>query len=562
MICDKCHKNEACVHIRGMDQSGKSQMINICATCAMAVVMQADPAALEPILQEFRRASLASGEDILKLMMADQQQRGGADESLDKSCPACNTRLRAVLGSAQISCAGCLDAFADEIGQWLRERGGRAATDDSAADDSAVAADDGAHFTVEAGRLAVMLESAVKAERYELAHILAQKLQKQREHQARQQSLAADESWGRLPDAGVLTRVCLPLPRPFWLPAEVDEKPLVRLTSYAYVARNLQDFPLPPFAGQPGAAANLTDLLEEFLRLDPLFQGATLHRGESLDKEQRVEILSHLWFGGEYLRRAHPVRIHASSNGRAVALQNHTDHLQLRLTGPAADAATLASLAADFTGRLESCHAVCRDTRFGVVVRDLERLGTGGALGMVLHLPALCLSGQIDKVMRATLQMGLRLAPFAYGGEKKFAHLFSLETLPGQWEWAAAAAELAEISAVLAGHESDARTFMQSGRKRRLVLCDAVGRAAAMVRGVRLLGFGEAANLLSLLWLGIELEMLPKLEYRHLYRKFAELQVAPGVLFESRNRDRDLLRLQSLWGTRFRRDLGGMEDVE
>lgn len=561
MLCDKCHKNEACVHIRGIDQNDKTQMYNICATCALAVVMQTDSTTLEPILQEFRRASLASGEDILKMMLADHQQRGELPLIPDKSCPGCKSALRAVLGNGQLRCAECAEAFADEIRVWLRDRGGileTAAESSRELEKETVASD----FAVQAGRLAVMLESAVKAERYELAHVLSQKLQQQHERQAQQQSQAADESWGRLQADGALTRVCQPLPRPFWLPAEVVETPLIRLSSYVHLSRNLNDFPLPPFSGQRGAAENITTLLAEFLQLDPLFQGGSVYSAEALDKEQRVELLTHGWFSGEYLRRAHPVRVHVSPNGQVVALQNHTDHLQLRLTGAAVDPHTPAVLAAEFAGRLERCHPICQNSHFGIVVRDLEQLGMGGCQGMVLHLPALCLSGQIDKVMRGTLPLGLRLGPFSYGGEKKFAHLFSLETLPGRRDWSGAAGELASVSAVLAGHENDARVLMQSERKKRVVLCDAIGRAAAVVRGVRLLSFAEAGHLLSLLWLGIELGMLPKLEYRHMYRKFAELQVAPGVLFETRNRDRDMLRLQTLWGTRFRCDLGGIEDVE
>ena len=96
----------------------------------------------------------------------------------------------------------------------------------------------------------------------------------------------------------------------------------------------------------------------------------------------------------------------------------------------------------------------------------------------------------------------------------------------------------------------------------RIRVCDAVGRAVGTVRGMSLINFEEAESILSMLWLGIELGMLPWLDMGHILQKVTELLIAPAQLAGSTNLRKDQFRLYREMARSFRRDLLHLEVPE
>ena len=73
--------------------------------------------------------------------------------------------------------------------------------------------------------------------------------------------------------------------------------------------------------------------------------------------------------------------------------------------------------------------------------------------------------------------------------------------------------------------------------------------------GMSLLTFEEAESILSMLWLGIELGMLPWLDMGQVLQKVTELLIAPAQLAGSTNLRKDQFRLHREMARSFRRDL-------
>ena len=72
----------------------------------------------------------------------------------------------------------------------------------------------------------------------------------------------------------------------------------------------------------------------------------------------------------------------------------------------------------------------------------------------------------------------------------------------------------------------------------------------------------EAQHLLSVLWLGCELGMLPWLSLGQIMQKITELAAVPAVMYGLENNSERKLQMQYFLARRFRHELAGLSDEE
>ncbi len=151
------------------------------------------------------------------------------------------------------------------------------------------------------------------------------------------------------------------------------------------------------------------------------------------------------------------------------------------------------------------------DETYGFLTASLELLGTGLSLEVLLHLPALAMTGRLMKVEREARSMRQRLEG-AFGpvseGPGDLYYLKNAATLGVSEE--EIVFHLRHAAAAIIGQERLARrTLLDEGRTS---LEDRVGRALGLARGARLLEFEEALAILSSLRLGAVAGLLEHIE--------------------------------------------------
>jgi protein arginine kinase len=130
-------------------------------------------------------------------------------------------------------------------------------------------------------------------------------------------------------------------------------------------------------------------------------------------------------------------------------------------------------------------------------------VGTGIRVSVMLHLPALKLVGEMDKVRRATRDMGLAVRGYYGEGSEAAGEFYQIsnQTTLGKPESVILHEFEREIIPQVIQYERASRRILVD--KRRRMLEDKVFRSLGLLRGARLLTPEEAIVLLSDVRLGV-----------------------------------------------------------
>ncbi|GJM19867.1 MAG: protein-arginine kinase [Phycisphaeraceae bacterium] len=140
--------------------------------------------------------------------------------------------------------------------------------------------------------------------------------------------------------------------------------------------------------------------------------------------------------------------------------------------------------------------------RFGYLTCCPTNVGTGARFSVMMHLPGLRLTGEIEKVKRAADDMGLAVRGFHGEGSETAGDLYQLsnQTTLGKSEQVLLGEIEHEIVPRVVDYERHARRVLME--RRRDVLEDQVQRAIGTGLHARLLATGEAMAVLSAIRLG------------------------------------------------------------
>lgn len=208
-------------------------------------------------------------------------------------------------------------------------------------------------------------------------------------------------------------------------------------------------------------------------------------------------------------------RQHASAEGaRGVAvgqdedvsiMVNEEDHLRLQVlkSGLQLDEAWEQINKVDDTleGELEFSY----HPRFGYLTACPTNVGTGIRVSVMLHLPALKLTGEIEKVFRAAKDMKLAVRGLYGEGTEATGDFYQVsnQTTLGKDEQEILDDFKHVTIPKIIDYEQQARRTLRS--ERAVALDDIVFRALGLLRSARLISSDEALKLMSHLRLGIHL---------------------------------------------------------
>ncbi|MEX0654683.1 MAG: ATP--guanido phosphotransferase, partial [Phycisphaeraceae bacterium] len=164
--------------------------------------------------------------------------------------------------------------------------------------------------------------------------------------------------------------------------------------------------------------------------------------------------------------------------------------------------------------------------RFGYLTACPTNLGTGIRVSVMLHLPALKLTGEIEKVRRAARDMHLAVRGLFGEGSEALGDLYQISnqsTLGKAEQEILADFEHTVVPQIIA-YEQQARQALLKQRESQLD--DKVWRAWAILTNARVMGTDEVLQLLSHLRLGVNLSRIQKVDIRAINELFLLTQPA------------------------------------
>ncbi|GJQ28868.1 MAG: protein-arginine kinase [Phycisphaerae bacterium] len=188
---------------------------------------------------------------------------------------------------------------------------------------------------------------------------------------------------------------------------------------------------------------------------------------------------------------------------RLAIMVNEEDHLRIQTIRSGLALATAWADADAIDDKLEAGLEYAFSPRFGYLTACPTNVGTGLRMSAMLHLPALRLTGDIEKVKRAASDMNLAVRGFYGEGSEAVGDLYQLsnQTTFGKSEAEILSLLEAEILPRVIEYERIARRELLA--KRRIPLEDHVWRARGILSNARLLTTEEAMQALSLVRLGV-----------------------------------------------------------
>jgi len=181
--------------------------------------------------------------------------------------------------------------------------------------------------------------------------------------------------------------------------------------------------------------------------------------------------------------------------------------------------------------------------RLGYLTACPTNLGTGMRMSVMLHLPALKLTGDIEKVKRAAGDMNLAVRGFYGEGSEAIGDLYQVsnQTTLGKGERAILRELQDEILPQIIEYERLARKTLLT--RRLTMLEDHVHRALGTLKHARLMAAEEAMTLLSHVRLGVVCGVVPRVSLRQLHELMVLVQPAHLQRFGGKELDQEQRRV-------------------
>jgi len=324
-----------------------------------------------------------------------------------------------------------------------------------------------------------------------------------------------------------------------WLSAAGQDSDIV-ISTRIRLARNLSDVPFLPKARQPDQ-----EQVVEAVRL-ALGESGYLEQGRFVEDEGLADTQ------GQFLLERHLVSpdfvaskarrgFYVSQDETVSLMINEEDHLRFQVLASGLSFAEAFGAAAALDDKLEAQLKYAFSPAFGFLTACPSNVGTGMRASVLVHLPALVLTREIEKVLRGALHIGLAVRGLYGEGTETKGNFFQIsnQKTVGQTE-EEIIETIADISKQVVDYERKAREYLME--KLRVELEDKVFRSLAILKGARILSSDEAINLIATLRLGVALGIVNEINLAQVSRLLilvrpANLQMMLGETMNAARRD-------------------------
>jgi protein arginine kinase len=180
--------------------------------------------------------------------------------------------------------------------------------------------------------------------------------------------------------------------------------------------------------------------------------------------------------------------------------------------------------------------------RFGYLTACPTNVGTGIRVSVMLHLPALKLTGEIEKVFRAAKDMRLAVRGLYGEGTEATGDFYQIsnQTTLGKTEEEIISDFKHLVIPKIIEYEQHARRMLRDDRTTQLD--DKVGRAVGILRSARLIASEETLLLLSHLRMGVHLGRVKDIDLQTVNELFLLTQPAHLQKLQGRKLEGDVRR--------------------
>ena len=309
------------------------------------------------------------------------------------------------------------------------------------------------------------------------------------------------------------------------------------------LARNLKEFPFP-IRLSADKAREIVDKVGEALKNSEL----NFHRVDldSIPDTIRLSMIERHLVSPDFISTKEGRAVYLSDDNTVSIMVNEEDHIRLQVIRDGFELNEAYAIADKIDNILSRKLNFAFHEQLGYLTQCPTNLGTGMRASVMLHLPALEMSGAVNRIGANLSKLGLTMRGL-YGESSKPAGAFfqlSNQVTLGISE-KAAIDNLQNITTQLIAQEMRARESLLND----IGIQDRVCRALGILKTARLMDHSEAMKLLSLVRLGVSEKKLESLSADSIDKLIVEIQPASVMTRYGEDmspRDRDIKRAEIL----------------
>ncbi len=324
-----------------------------------------------------------------------------------------------------------------------------------------------------------------------------------------------------------------------WLRGEGSDPDIV-ISSRIRLARNLADFPFISRASDTDRVRIESILRERTFEVESSENlcFVSLEAIPDLDRQFLVE--RHLI--SRELSESSGTRAVVVGKGQTYSIMiNEEDHLRIQVMQSGLDLEAAWKKIDHIDNLIEQKVTYAYSDQYGYLTACPTNVGTGMRVSVMLHLPALVLSRQIEKVFRSLQKINLAVRGLYGEGSQALGDFYQIsnQATLGMSE-TDLVNQVVDIVPRIISYERQARDFLLE--ESRQSLHDRIARALGILRTAQTISSEETMHLLSSVRMGVSLGLIEGVDIPQLNRLYIQIQPAhlqkmAGVELDSTDRD-------------------------
>ena len=312
-----------------------------------------------------------------------------------------------------------------------------------------------------------------------------------------------------------------------WLRGSGPESDIV-VSSRIRLARNLADFPFASRASEADRTEIERTVHERFeqLEADGKLPGPTVYAAvNQLEEVDRLFLVERQLISREHAESDGARSVVFDQAERYSVMINEEDHLRIQVMQSGFDLQTAWQRADLLDDLLEEKVTYAFSDRLGYLTACPTNVGTGVRVSVMLHLPALVITRQIEKVFKSLQKINLAVRGLYGEGSQAMGDFYQIsnQVTLGLTEQELSK-KVADVVPVLIDYERQAREFLL--RESQETLHDRVSRAFGILRTAQTISSEETMHLLSSVRMGINLGLIDNLKIPTINKLFIHTQPA------------------------------------
>lgn len=303
-----------------------------------------------------------------------------------------------------------------------------------------------------------------------------------------------------------------------------DDGPIneIILSSRVRLARNINKIPFPSIVKREEAENVIKQVKEAYESENKDFDFFDMKNTSTVQKQVLLE--NHL-ISPDLMKKVEGSGALISNDKCVSIMINEEDHIRIQTIYGGLQIRKAWKEASKIDDILEKNVQYAFDENWGYLTSCPTNVGTGMRASVMVHLPALNISGNINKILQAVVHLGLTIRGLYGEGTDIVGNVFQISnqiTLGRSEE--EIVENLTAVTNQIIEKEKEARSLLISNSK--IQIEDKIWRSWGLMKNARMMQSYECLRLISDIRLGVDLGILPKIPLGILNEIMIETQSA------------------------------------